>query len=69
MYFKGTLIAFELNIILRFKIIIHVFQSFKIIIHLFQKDFIYILMVMIIIHLFQKDINCINEILFKCLRS
>ncbi len=29
MYFKGTLIAFELNIILRFKIIIHVFQSLR----------------------------------------
>ncbi len=26
MYFKWTLIAFELNIILMFKIIIHVFQ-------------------------------------------
>ncbi len=34
MYFKWTLIAFEWNIILMFKIIIHVFQ----------KDFICILM-------------------------
>ncbi len=41
MYFKWTLIAFEWNIILMFKIIINAFQMD--IIHLFQNNFICIL--------------------------
>ncbi len=49
MYFKRILFAFNGNIILMFKIIIHAFQM----------DINCILMTKIIIHVFQKDCICI----------
>ncbi len=62
--FKIIIHAFQMDIncILMFMIIIHVFiciLMFKIIIHAFQMDINCILMFMIIIHVFQKDFICI----------